>query len=39
MKDNNIKERIDTELNMIKVNETMKQNIGKSLFRRSNIRF
>ena len=33
MKDNNIKERIDTELNMIKVNETMKQNIGKSLFR------
>lgn len=35
MKDNNIKERIDTELNMIKVNEKMKQNIGKSLFRRS----
>lgn len=35
MKDKNIKERIDTELNMIKVNEKMKQNIEKSLVRRS----
>ena len=35
MKDRNIKERIDTELNMIKVNEKMKQNIEKSLVRRN----
>ena len=35
MKDKNIKERIDTELNMIKVNEKMKQNIEKSLIRRN----
>lgn len=31
MKDKNIKERIDTELSMINVNEKMKQNIEKSL--------
>ena len=35
MNDKNIKERIDTELNMIKVNEKMKQNIEKSLVRRN----
>lgn len=31
----NIKERIDSELNMITVNEKMKQNISKSLFHRN----
>lgn len=35
MKDKNIKERIDTELDMIQVNEKMKQNIEKSLVGRS----
>ena len=39
MKDRNIKERIDTELNMIKVNEKMKQNIEKSLVRRNQHKF
>lgn len=35
MKGYNIKERIDTELNMITVNEKMKQNIHKALFLRT----
>lgn len=32
MKDNSMKERIDTELSMIQINERMKQNIKKSIF-------
>lgn len=35
MKDKNIKDMIDTDLNMIKVNEKMRENISKSLSRRS----
>lgn len=39
MKGKSIKERIDTELNMIKVNEKMMQNIEKSLARRNQHKF
>lgn len=34
MNDQNVKEKIDTELHMIKINEKMKQNIEKSLYRK-----
>lgn len=39
MKGKSIKERIDTELNMIKVNEKMMQSIEKSLTRRNQHKF